>query len=246
MSNEQNVRVSVIMIASGTDAGLSRRLESVVSQLGTEDEMIIVACKETAEMAACAAAHNVNVKTAAAGENYPWNLETALRQSSGDYIFLAESCDTWHPSKLVSCIKALEQGAIAAVHDAVVVDGDLNELVSSLLGYSLRQKSLHGLFQNRSIGCCMAFRRELLAVALPFPLPGMSPDRWLWAAARRIGRVVFIDRILMFYCSHRIAAGRSRVFNTQRKRTDLRELYRASFELNRRIRLFRDEQYRPK
>lgn len=242
VSNEQNVRVSVIMVLTGTDEGLPRRLESVLGQLSTEDELIVVASEGTEAAAACAAVHSVDMKTAANGACFLENMEAALRKSSGKYIFLAESCDTWHPGKLAGCLEVLERGKMAIVHNAVVVDGDLNELKSSLLGHRMRQRHLLGLLRNHGIGCCMAFRSELLAAALPFPPWDSTPDRWLCAIASRMGGVAFIDRTLMFYCSQRTSTGRHRFFNVQRKGTDFRALFLVSFALNRRIRMIRSVQ----
>jgi hypothetical protein len=169
MDTERKARISVVMLCTSADEGLPRRLESVLGQLGADDEALMVFCSKGVEDAIGAAARDARVK-AVSETGFPEGLEAALRQASNDYIFLAESCDTWHPGKRAACVAALDQGAAAVVHDAAVVDGDLNELQSSLLERRFRPGVLPNLFRNRFVGCCMALRREVLRAALPKPM----------------------------------------------------------------------------
>ena len=231
MDTERNTRVSVIMISTGADKGLSRRLESMTEQLGAQDEVLFITREADAEDIT-AIARGTKAKTVA-GAAFSEKMEAALRQATGQYLFLAESCDTWHPGKRKACVAVLEQGAMAVVHDAVVVDGDLNEINGSLLGHRFRTGLFSCLFRSRFVGCCLAFRREVLTAALPIP-PYVSYDRWLIAAARSIGRVVYVDRALIFYCNS-TATKKLRVFNMRRKRIGFRGLY-SVYKLNRRIR----------
>lgn len=233
MDTERSIRVSVIMIITGTDKGLSRRLGSVTDQLSVDDEVLLITREDDEGTAASTVMQGAAVKVIA-GANFPEKLEAAFSHATGQYLFLAESCDTWHPGKRVACIAALEQGAMAVVHDAVVVDGDLNELAASLLGHRFLTGLFSCLFDNRLMGCCVTFCREVLAVALPIPLK-VSYDRWFIAAARGLGPISFIDRALIFYCSPHAAAGKRRIFGIHRKQVSVRELY-SMVKLNRRIR----------
>lgn len=225
MGAEQDARISVIMIISGTKKGLQRRLDSVLDQLSGRDELLmVVGCEESAQPS-CATARDSRVKIASQeGTNLPRRIEAALRQASGDYIFLAESCDTWHPGKRAACVAALDEGATAVIHDAIIVDGGLNEIDSSLLRHRFRTGWLPNLFRNRLIGCCMAFHREVLAAALPFPPRVSLPDWCVGVAAGNMGRVAFIARSLIFFCSRNTAAGKRRFFR-QRKRPGLGEVF---------------------
>jgi hypothetical protein len=88
------------------------------------------------------------------------------------------------------------------VHDAVIVDGDLNKLQSSFFQGRFYSGIWRNVLRNRYIGCCMAFRREILKVALPFPPEIPMHDQWLGMTAKKKGEVVYVDKPLVFYRRH--------------------------------------------
>ena len=47
------------------------------------------------------------------------------------------------------------------------------------------------VYRNTYVGCHMAFRRELLAVALPFPPAIPMHDMWLGLVSEMVGAVTF-------------------------------------------------------
>ncbi len=237
MGNEQKERVSVIMLMGSADRGLARRLESVTGQMGSDDEILLVARDQEEDGSFNGLVNGVRAAVIT-GATLPERLNAALRQASGEFIFLADSCDTWHPGKRAACLAALQEGATAVVHDAVVVDGDLNELKGSLLGHRFRPDLFSCLFHNRAVGCCMAFRREILNTALPV-LPHGLPDYWFLAAAQRTGLVTFIGRTLIFYCSPRTAAGKHRVFGKPGNGLKFRDFWYVYIVLPGRIRRHR-------
>ncbi len=181
---KQAAGVTIVLVVSGADRELPRGL---AAQLHAGDELLWADGLE--------------------------ELETVLRHSPGRFILLAEACDAWHPSRREACITALSKGAMAAVHDAVVVDGDMNEVAGSLLR-GMRIGPLRRRFCPPYMGCCMALRREVLDRALPFPKKVTAPDFWLGAMAARLGRVAYLERALMFHRSTRTGLGRGRLFGT--------------------------------
>jgi hypothetical protein len=61
---------------------------------------------------------------------------------------------------------------------------------------------LRNLWTNRYLGCCMAFSRDLLDVALPFP-PGVDMhDIWLGQLCERVGTTRFVPVVTMRYRRH--------------------------------------------
>ena len=61
---------------------------------------------------------------------------------------------------------------------------------------------LKNLWTNRYLGCCTAFSRDLLEVALPFP-PGVEMhDIWLGQLCERIGTTAFVPVTTMLYRRH--------------------------------------------
>ena len=58
------------------------------------------------------------------------------------------------------------------------------------------------LWANRYLGCCMAFSRDLLDVALPFPAGVDMHDIWLGQLCERIGTTAFVPVTTMLYRRH--------------------------------------------
>ena len=56
--------------------------------------------------------------------------------------------------------------------------------------------------RNSYIGCCMAIKRSLLDVALPFPKDLPMHDQWLGLLAELTGEVCFYPEILIKYRRH--------------------------------------------
>jgi hypothetical protein len=64
---------------------------------------------------------------------------------------------------------------------------------------------LRNIVRNGFLGCCMAFRRELLKRALPLP-SGVAHDWWLGLAASVLGEASFMPEKLVQYRRHGTAA----------------------------------------
>ncbi len=131
------------------------------------------------------------------------NFENALSKVSGDYIFLCDQDDVWLPNKVDRVIRELESGATLVLHDARVTDADLNETCGSFFkAHGSKTGFLRNLGYNSYMGCCMAFKRELLLKALPFPDNIPMHDQWLGLLAERRGKTRLIAEPLILYRRH--------------------------------------------
>ena len=61
---------------------------------------------------------------------------------------------------------------------------------------------LKNLIKNSYVGCCMAFRRELIPVICPIPKEMYMHDYWIGTAAEYMGEVCFIKEPLIDYRRH--------------------------------------------
>ncbi|HZV82629.1 MAG TPA: hypothetical protein VFF53_10740, partial [Geobacteraceae bacterium] len=88
------------------------------------------------------------------------------------------------------------------VLDAQVVN-DGGELYPSVLArLNAGPGFWKNLFNNRYLGCCMAFSSDLLAWALPFPRRIPMHDMWLGQLCERIGTTEFVHVVTMRYRKH--------------------------------------------
>ncbi len=241
MADAVRPSVSVAMAAYNGEKYITRQIDSILGQLGEWDELLISvdpSTDHTKQIALDFAAADSRVRVMdGPGEGVIRNFEHVLGQVSGEVIFLADQDDVWHPMKLRSCLAAIEDKHVAAiVHDAVVVDGDMNELQSSYFQDKFYSGVLQNALRNRYMGCCMAIRRDVLRAALPFPKKIPMHDQWLGIVAKRMGDVVFVGKTLVFYRRHRqTVTGREKATGFTRLRWRL-GLVSAIAQLSMRIR----------
>lgn len=132
------------------------------------------------------------------------NFEYVLSQATEPIIFLSDQDDVWTENKVKRVMQEFENpDCIMVVHDADLIDGEGKRIGDSF--YVIRNSRsgiLKNIWKNSYIGCCMAFRRELLEYALPFPTSGTLHDQWLGLLAEQTGKVVFIEDKLLHYRRH--------------------------------------------
>ena len=142
------------------------------------------------------------------------NFSRAIDACTGDIIFLSDQDDVWLPSKVEEMISVFgrDPDALLACSDARLVDGQLGDLGRSQFQMvrmtdSLRS-SLEGpegfealLRRNVVTGATVAFRRELLGIALPFSDCWLH-DEWLAILAASKGGLRLVDKPLVLYRQH--------------------------------------------
>jgi glycosyltransferase involved in cell wall biosynthesis len=129
------------------------------------------------------------------------NFEAAVRDLDTDIICLCDQDDVWFPDKLSKLSSVLERSPDTALvyTNAALIDGEGNYLGPSLFEeLEVTRREAHEIMRgeafnvlcrrNITTGATMAFRRDLLSLALPFPETHVH-DHWLalvGAAAARI------------------------------------------------------------
>jgi glycosyltransferase involved in cell wall biosynthesis len=249
LDKQERPRVSVAMAAFQGEKYIARQAESILSQLEPEDELVISvdpSADRTGQIVLELAAADPRVRVLCGpGRGAVRNFEHALCAVSGAVVFLSDQDDVWHPAKLRACLAALEDSRVSAVvHDAVVVDGDMNELRSSFFQGRFRSGVWRNVVKNRYTGCCMAFRREVLKAALPFPSGIPMHDQWIGVVARRMGTVAFLEKPLVFYRRHnQTLTGREKAGTMLRLRWRI-HMIAAVITLHKRLRLRADSKNR--
>lgn len=199
-------RVSVAMAAYNGEAFIGEQIASILPQLGTEDELVISldpSDDRTAEKIRGFADPRIRLLDGP-GQGLQKNFENALRHCRGEILFLCDQDDVWMPDKVKSVLAVFDAcDALLVLHDAKITDGALQVTEPSFFAaHGTRTGFLHTILRNSYIGCCMAFRRELLENVLPFPGRLPMHDQWIGLQAERSGRVELIARPLLLYRRH--------------------------------------------
>lgn len=198
--------ISVCMATYNGAVYIKEQLESILSQLSPEDEIIISddgSTDATLEVVAAMNEPRIRVVQGPRMKSPSKNFENALSYAKGDYIFLCDQDDVWQPNKVAVMSEALQSSA-CVISDCQVVDAGLNVMDSSFYHVVRKHEGrwYNLLVRNCYLGCCMAMRREVLDKALPFPDHIPMHDIWLGNVAAFYFSLQFIPNPLIAYRRH--------------------------------------------
>lgn len=201
--------ISVAMAAYNGEKYIKQQLDSIMPQLAELDEVIISldpSTDRTREILQEYASVDARVKLfVGPGQGLMANFENAIKNCNGDVIFLADQDDCWNIDKVQSCMECFKNPQVMVVlHDASVWDKDLkNRKIDSFFEYKgCKEGFWHNVIKNSYMGCCMAFRRELVQWMLPFPKKIPMHDQWIGLLGEKYGKCVFLKKDLLKYRRH--------------------------------------------
>lgn len=197
--------VSVCMATYNGEKYIKQQIESILTQLSDDDEVIISDDSSTDNTIGIIKSFNDNrlkvfVNTHAKGPT--GNFATALKNASFDFIFLADQDDLWLEGKVKRHLELMQQYELV-VSDAIVITEDGTVLFESFFKARDSGKGfLKNLKKNSYLGCCMSFRRSLLNRAFPFPEKLYMHDWWLGLVAELKGNIFFCEEKFLHYIRH--------------------------------------------
>ncbi len=196
--------ISVCIATYNGERFIRGQIESILPQLNAEDELVISDdCSKDQTLDIIKSYNDSRIKIfEGPAKGHPrYNFENCLKCCNGDYIFMCDQDDIWETNRIHIFLDHLKSNDVV-VCDCSVVDGDNNIISESFMQGRPSEKRgfLRNLRANHFIGCCMAFRRELLKDVLPFPSKIAQHDMWIGLCAEYIGyKVLFIDDKLTRY-----------------------------------------------
>lgn len=202
------MKISVALAAYKGEKFIAEQMESILCQLGENDELIVsddFPEGKTRGIVEAFALRDGRVRyLEGQGKGVIKNFENALAACSGDIIFLCDQDDVWMPDKVESVMKEFENGAQLVLHDACVTDGSLNVINPSCFSIHGANLSFGKNFvKNTFVGCCMAFTKELLAETMPFPDGIAMHDWWIaLVALKKKRKTVLVEKPLILWRRH--------------------------------------------
>ncbi len=211
VNREETVRVSVAMVTYNGAAYLREQIDSILNQLGEQDELVI--SDDGSEDGTRSILEEYKEKNRRVrllqgpGQGIKKNVERAIANTRGRYIFLADQDDIWMPDKVERILKVFrEQKVSVAVHDARVFQGEDSSHIQMDSFFAFRSSGpgiVKNIVKNSYIGCCMAFRRELLKALLPIPEQIEMHDQWIGVLGDYYaGKSCFLPEPLLLYRRH--------------------------------------------
>ena len=202
--------ISVCMATYNGGKFIREQLESILSQLPTDAEVIVADDGSTDDTLAIVNSFGdgrIRVLPAEKHLGVIYNYERALQASKGEFIFLADQDDIWLPGKAEKVLAALKDADLV-IHDAWMLrpsepsgsswvrTGKLSDIRPYRSGVAANW------WKNRYTGNCIAFRRLVLDKAFPFPKNLPMHDQWLGLVAEKFFRVSYVTEPLIEYRQH--------------------------------------------
>lgn len=197
--------ISVCIATYNGEQFLFRQLDSILQQIGPEDEVVV--SDDGSKDGTIDVLHRFNdsririIKNERHGVVH--NFENAILNAKGDYIFLSDQDDEWMPNKVNVCLDVL-QSYDCLVTDCYICDAMGNIAKDSFfaLNGTKKGKLYNLLVKSGYIGCCMAFRREILSMVLPFPEDIPLHDMWIGNICAFYYRMAWVPDKLIKYRRH--------------------------------------------
>lgn len=197
--------ISVCMATFNGGKYIREQIDSILSQLGADDELIVSddgSTDNTLQILSFYHDERLKVIHNVLRHGFVGNFENALRQAKGDFVFLSDQDDVWKEHK-VEIIKASLKSYSLVIHDAELINGQGKKLGRCYYStMHCRTGFFANLWKTRWLGCCMAFRRDVLDYCLPFPPNIVAHDYWIGMMGMLKFKYCFLNDILISYRRH--------------------------------------------
>jgi glycosyltransferase involved in cell wall biosynthesis len=167
-------KLAVCLATYNGERYLYEQISSILSQLGPQDKLIISddgSSDSTREIVLSFGNKIQLINYSRLGGIIPnfENLLTYVSTLNFDYIALSDQDDVWMPLRVKTIKDSLEKYDMVMMNGDVV-DGELNGVGIDVFDFvSYSNSFFKNLISNAHVGCCMAFRSNLLKFVLPFP-----------------------------------------------------------------------------
>ncbi|MEA1893277.1 MAG: glycosyltransferase family 2 protein [Campylobacterota bacterium] len=199
------MKISVCIATYNGEKYIKEQLDSILVQLDKYDEIIVSDDSSTDSTIEIIKLYNdirIKIYENQKFKSPIFNFENALKHSNNEYIFLADQDDIWMPNKVEEIKNCLKE------YDLIVSDANIINSIGDVLSNSFyqinnsKQGFIHNIIKNSYLGCCMAFNRSILEIALPFPKDIPMHDWWIGLIGELYGKTYFIEDRLIVYRKH--------------------------------------------
>lgn len=218
----RELKVSVALCTFNGADFIEAQLESILKQSRPPDEVIVSDdgsqddTLAVIERVAAGVPAPLRVVQNPRRLGYAKNFESAIRQASGDVIFLSDQDDLWLERRIERMLAPFaESDRVAVVYsDAFLADEQLRPTGRTVFGArrslglgarSAARELVHGV-DIGVLGSMMALRSSLTPYVLPLEAI-WGHDHWILFIAHAIAGVKAVDEPLMYYRRHERNAG---------------------------------------
>ena len=210
------MKVSVCLCTYNGSRYIVQQLQSILSQLTKDDEVLIFDDKSsdgTVSLIESLSDDRINLYVNEINYGYVKNFEQAIIAATGDVIMLADQDDIWPVGRANLMIKELLDS------QKEVVVGNFSEFFDAKGQLSLQSPankvSLRANKRNLKkiisvllgigtpyFGCCMAFKKDFISKIIPFPSVVESHDIWIALNGNYYNQILHIENIVLYRRLH--------------------------------------------
>ena len=186
--------ISVCMATYNGEKYIISQINSILKQLGEDDEVIIVddySNDGTTEILKRIDDPRIKIYSNKINKGDVFSFNRALTLAKNDYIFLSDQDDIWAPGKVSLLHNALiNSNANLVTTNFSWIDEDDNPIYESFDGVNSHHsnkylKNIIDIFVGKTnyFGCAMALRRDFLSIVLPISSYVEAHDLWIALAS---------------------------------------------------------------
>jgi glycosyltransferase involved in cell wall biosynthesis len=199
-------RISVCIATYNGGHYIKQQIDSILCQLSPADEIIISDDSSTDDTIAIIEGYGDSRILLLKGQKFRnpvYNFENALKRATGDILFLSDQDDVWDSQKVKVSLAYLEKSDLV-LSDCVIVDNNMKSIERSFFDLNSSRPGFFKnlLLKNAYMGCCMAFRRQVINKAMPFPPKLPMHDLWIGLIAEIYFTPIFVPQKLVLYRRH--------------------------------------------
>ena len=202
------IKNSVAMATYNGEKFIKEQIDTILKNMGSCDELIISddgSTDSTIKIVKEYIKKDKRIKLVKGpGKGVKQNFMNAIMNTKGKYIFLSDQDDIWDKDKIKTVDKVFEDNNCnVVVHNATIIDKELKPHKKTFFEFRKSKSGILGnIYKNKYIGCCMAFKRELIDKIVPIPDNIEMHDQWIGILGERYGKSIFVDKCLIKYRRH--------------------------------------------
>jgi glycosyltransferase involved in cell wall biosynthesis len=202
----ESKKISVCIATYNGEKYIREQIDSILFQLSANDEIVVSddnSTDDTLRIIQEIQDNRIKIIQNNLKKGVTHNFANALMNAKGDYIFLSDQDDIWLPNKVQTCVKELIVNDLI-VSNCIAIDEYGNIVYSSYFDIAKSGKGfLKNFYRSTYLGCCLAFKKEILNEILPIPNSLLLfHDWWFGFISEICFKVKFIDTPCMYYRRH--------------------------------------------
>ena len=206
---ENTPLVSIAVCTYNGERFLSKQIDSIINQRYTNLEIVIsddCSRDSTRQLLQAYQEKDARIKLYLNKQNlgYTKNFEHALNLCTGKYIAFADQDDIWTPDKIDTMVAEIADN-IMLYHNSDYIDEHDNRIGNTTIADNTRlydgDSCLPFILANCVHGHTALFSSKLKSYLSPFD-KRFSHDWWLAYVAFNVGKVRYLDKVLVHYRQH--------------------------------------------